>query len=396
MGFNSSNIYPHPYNENITFMSSMSKDIFISYSRRDQEFVARFASDLNAHVAFVWLDRSSIQPGEKWHDEIMEGIHECKAFILVLSPDAMASKYVREELDMAKQLGKPIFPVIYRPAKWTDEFDSVVKEIQTIDLRSGSYTDNLHSLVDGLITAGVINTSASERPFLREPTKISLRIVFRKALSWALAWSLGWLIFWAATFIFLFLFIALQTKAGWEDVLNFLTFSLSGFIGGFAGGLIAGILTMLTLRPNAPSIFWKHISPTVRIWAVSGPIGMMISGIITVVMLVIGVISTASASPPCQGIPDAQCLGQIFENAHQEDLQTITLIILVFFLFVVIVWFLTGMIAGWLVVRHVRKLEPGITTKQGWNVSTAWGFGAIVAATITMLAIAIAAKVFNL
>jgi hypothetical protein len=28
----------------------MSKDIFISYARRDQEFVTRLASDLNAEV----------------------------------------------------------------------------------------------------------------------------------------------------------------------------------------------------------------------------------------------------------------------------------------------------------------------------------------------------------
>ncbi|HET9905668.1 MAG TPA: hypothetical protein VFQ23_03485 [Anaerolineales bacterium] len=32
----------------------MTKDIFISYSRRDQEFVTRLASDLNAQVAGVF------------------------------------------------------------------------------------------------------------------------------------------------------------------------------------------------------------------------------------------------------------------------------------------------------------------------------------------------------
>src|SRR6266508_1162586 len=161
----------------------MSKDIFISYSRRDQEFVSRLASDLNAHVAFVWFDRSTIQPGQKWHEEIMEGIHDCKAFILVLSPDAMESRYVREEVHQALELHKTIFPIIYRSAKWTDEFAVLIKDIQTIDLRSGSYTDNFHKLVDGLIEAGAIQTLTDDRPFLLEPTKISLYMVFRKALS---------------------------------------------------------------------------------------------------------------------------------------------------------------------------------------------------------------------
>ena len=79
----------------------MSKEIFISYSRRDQEFVTRLASDLDPQVAGVWFDQSAIQAGEKWHDEIMEGIHECKAFIRVLSQDAVESPYVREEVNKA-------------------------------------------------------------------------------------------------------------------------------------------------------------------------------------------------------------------------------------------------------------------------------------------------------
>src|SRR5512141_657733 len=107
----------------------MSNEIFISYSRRDQEFVTRLASDLNAQVAGVWFDQSAIQLGEKWHDEIIEGIHDCKAFILVLSPDSMESRYVREEVNKALELGKTIFPVIYRLAEWTGEFTSLIRDV---------------------------------------------------------------------------------------------------------------------------------------------------------------------------------------------------------------------------------------------------------------------------
>jgi hypothetical protein len=49
----------------------MSKDIFISYSRRDQEFVTHLASDLDAQVVGIWFDQSTIQIGENWHDEIL-------------------------------------------------------------------------------------------------------------------------------------------------------------------------------------------------------------------------------------------------------------------------------------------------------------------------------------
>ena len=231
----------------------MSKEIFISYSRRDQEFVTRLAGDLNAHVAGVWFDQSTIQMGQKWHDEIMDGIRECKAFVLVLSPDSMESRYVREEVNKALELGKTIFPILYRPAKWTGEFESLVKEIQTLDLRSGSYTDSFQKLVDGLIEAGA-GKATGERPFLRKHTQIGLNEVFRKIPGWAFAWSLGWLVFWIVALIFLAILVASQGKLSGEDLFNFILILISGGIGGFTGGLIAGLFTMLALRPNAPSI----------------------------------------------------------------------------------------------------------------------------------------------
>jgi len=366
----------------------MSEHIFISYSRRDQEFVTRLASDLNAQVAGVWFDQSAIQPGEKWHDEIMEGIHDCKAFILVLSPDAMESRYVREEVNKAMELGKTVFPVIYRPARWTGEFGSLVQEIQTLDLRSGSYTDNFQKLVDGLIEAGA-GKATGDRPFLRQPTKPGLNVVFSKIPGWAFAWSLGWLVFWIVVIILLTFLVASQGEIGSQDFLNFTVILICGAIGGFIGGLLAGLFTMLTLRPNAPSISWKHMSPTIRIWGISGPLGMIVSGLITALMIAVGALSVQSAQPDCSGVGFGDCIGQIIGSALGEAIGLSLLIMVVFLLFVIVAWFLTGMFAGWQVVRHIRRLEPGITNGQGWRVSAGWGCGAIVAAVVMIFLIGV-------
>ena len=374
----------------------MPKDIFISYSRRDQEFVTRLASDLDAQVAGVWFDQSTIQIGENWHEEIMEGIRDCKAFLLVLSPDAAESRYVNEELNKALELGKPVFPILYRPGQWNDEISALIKQVQTLDLRSGSYTDNFYRLVDGLIAAGAVRPASYQKPFLRQPSRPGMRVILGKAFGWAGVWSLGWLVFWALTFLFLFIFIMIQNRADRQDFLNFLVFSLSGLTGGFVGGAIAGLLSMLALRPYASSISWKHMSPTIRIWAISGPAGMIVSGILTVAMLIVGIISVKSPPADCTGQGIGQCFGQIFGNALGEAIGTLILILAVFLLFVIITWFLTGMFAGWLVVRHVRRLEPGITRRQGWGVSAGWGCGAIVAALIALLTISFLAATFGL
>ncbi len=41
----------------------MADDIFISYSRRNLEFVRRLAADLDRRVSGVWFDMSDIQAG---------------------------------------------------------------------------------------------------------------------------------------------------------------------------------------------------------------------------------------------------------------------------------------------------------------------------------------------
>jgi hypothetical protein len=374
----------------------MPKDIFISYSRRDQEFVTRLASDLDAQVAGVWFDQSTIQLGQKWHDEIMEGIRDCKAFILVLSPDAMESRYVREEVNKALELGKTIFPVIYRPAQWTGEFESLVKEVQTLDLRSGSYTENFQKLVDGLIEAGA-GRAARERPFLRQPVQTSLNVALSKIPGWAFAWSLGWLVFWIVVLLLLaFLVSSSQGNLESNDFLSFILILMSGGIGGFTGGLLAGFFTMLTLRPNAPSISWKHMSPTIRIWGISGPLGMMVSGLITALLVGLGTLGVQSADPQCEGTGFGDCLGQIIGSALGEVIATVILVLLVFLLFVIAAWFLTGMFAGWLAVRHIRRLEPGITSGQGVRVSAGWGCGAVVAAVVTISLIVIISNAVGL
>lgn len=375
----------------------MTREIFISYSRRDQEFVTRLAYDLNEQVAGVWFDQSTIQAGQKWHAEIMDGIRECKAFILVLSPDAVESKYVQEEVNKALELGKTIFPILYRPAKWTGEFEALVREIQTLDLRSGSYTDNFQKLVDGLIETGA-GKATGERPFLRSQTKVAMSVVLSKVPGWAFAWSLGWLVFWIIAAVVLFTFTATRGTPSSEDALGMFLLLPSGLIAGFAGGLIAGLFTMLALRPNAPSIAWRHMSPTIRIWGISGPIGMVVSGLITAFMVKVGAISVQSTDPDCigRGLSFGECLGAGIGNAIGEVFVLFLLIAFVFSLLVIAAWFLTGIFAGRQAVKHIRRLEPGITSRQSRNVTLGWGCGSLVAAVVTVILFGLFSSLFGL
>lgn len=89
-------------------------DIFISYSRRDLDFVKRLYDYLTAQGISAWFDQTSIEIGDQWRETIVNGIMGCKIFVVVLSPDSAGSKNVRKEIDLAERNEKKIVPLIWR------------------------------------------------------------------------------------------------------------------------------------------------------------------------------------------------------------------------------------------------------------------------------------------
>jgi hypothetical protein len=88
---------------------------FISYSRNDwPDFVAGLVSDLTRESQQVWVDQNYIVGGDDWLDAIGEALQVCDTLLLVLSPDALNSKYVKMEYRYFFRQEKPIIPVLYR------------------------------------------------------------------------------------------------------------------------------------------------------------------------------------------------------------------------------------------------------------------------------------------
>lgn len=70
--------------------------------------------------------------GADWDRAIDDALGRCSCFLIVLSPDAVASEEVRGELRTAHDLRKPIVPVLFR----TCEIPRLLKLIQYVDLSS--------------------------------------------------------------------------------------------------------------------------------------------------------------------------------------------------------------------------------------------------------------------
>ncbi len=86
--------------------------IFISASPADNEFACRLADDLRKLGLDVWFHPDSIQPAEAWRDQIIRQIADSSIFILVLSPDAVNSRQVHEEFELARREGTGVTGII--------------------------------------------------------------------------------------------------------------------------------------------------------------------------------------------------------------------------------------------------------------------------------------------
>ena len=75
------------------------KSVFISYSSVDRSFVHQLANDLKERSVSVWLDDSEIRPGDPLVRRIEQGLCESDLLLLVLSPEALKSGWVRSELE---------------------------------------------------------------------------------------------------------------------------------------------------------------------------------------------------------------------------------------------------------------------------------------------------------
>ncbi len=106
--------------------------IFISHSHKDTSFVTGIQRTLATYGIDAWVDRNKLIGGEAWHQRLRTTIEQCDAFILVLTPAALASRMVQEEYQLAHSLGKRIFPVLYKRVRRLPE---EVRDLHWFDAR---------------------------------------------------------------------------------------------------------------------------------------------------------------------------------------------------------------------------------------------------------------------
>src|SRR5476651_1427362 len=85
--------------------------LFISHSSQDTTLATRLVEECEHRGVKCWIAPRDVEPGVLYAEEIIRGIDECQALVLVLSAHAIASSHVGKEVERASSKHRRIMVV---------------------------------------------------------------------------------------------------------------------------------------------------------------------------------------------------------------------------------------------------------------------------------------------
>jgi len=141
-------------------------DVFISYSRADQDFVRRLYEALEKAGRGAWVDWEGIPPSAEWLAEIYGAIEAADSFVFVLSPDSVASTVCGLEVAHAANRKKRLIPVVARECN-AETVPEALRRLNWVQMRP---TDDFPTAFAMLLEA--LDT---DLPWVKNHTRILLR-----------------------------------------------------------------------------------------------------------------------------------------------------------------------------------------------------------------------------
>ena len=96
--------------------------LFVSYATADYESAATVADGIENGGTKIWIDRQGLSGGVLWAAKITAAIRESAGLVLLCSNASMASRNVRQEVQLAWDHDIPIIPLLLEPVVFPDEF----------------------------------------------------------------------------------------------------------------------------------------------------------------------------------------------------------------------------------------------------------------------------------
>ncbi len=129
--------------------ASQRSDVFVSYSRKDREFVKRLEEELQRRGREAWVDWEGIRPAEEFMQAIFPAIEGTDTFIFVLSPDSVTSEICGKELAHAVSHNKRMIPIMARDT----DAKAVPEPLAKLNWVFARDADSFEAAADFLISA---------------------------------------------------------------------------------------------------------------------------------------------------------------------------------------------------------------------------------------------------
>ena len=88
--------------------------VFISYSRKDEDFAQELLAGLELVGFQPYLDKHDIAAGEDWEVRLGRLIETADTVVFIISPDAVTSERCAWEVDRTITLKKRLLPIVWR------------------------------------------------------------------------------------------------------------------------------------------------------------------------------------------------------------------------------------------------------------------------------------------
>jgi WD40 repeat protein len=124
-------------------------DVFISYSRRDVDFVRELHAALEERERDAWVDWEGIPPTADWMAEIHAAIQSSSTFVFVISPDSTSSTVCGSEVAHAVKHHKRLLPIVRRDVAPAD----VLHELAALNWIFWREHDDSGTAIDLLLKA---------------------------------------------------------------------------------------------------------------------------------------------------------------------------------------------------------------------------------------------------
>ena len=129
----------------------MAHDVFISHSSSDKAIADAVCARLEARGIRCWIAPRDVEPGRPYGEAIIDGIHNCRIMVLLLSSSANSSIHIAKEVERAVSHGATVIPLRIEAVMPGKSLDYFIGSVHWLDALTPPLERHLDALADTIL-----------------------------------------------------------------------------------------------------------------------------------------------------------------------------------------------------------------------------------------------------